>query len=226
MTRHFSTLSLAALSTALVFASPAQAQGKADRAHAAIAAAQAKIDAANKIDATGEVPRLQAEAAAMLRKAKEEVENGQKDEAIADANRAAMLADTAMGETQRAKALDQRAAASNANRATASAQADAAVANERAAAAERAATASAMDAERARNAPPPAPPVVFVTPPAPVTPPTTTMTVSTETAERPAPVAATRHVVRKRIVRHTVVRKSAPRTVVAKTTTTVKTEQN
>jgi hypothetical protein len=225
MTPTYTKISFAALATALAFASPAHAQGKADRAHAAIAAAQAKIDAANKIGATGEVPRLQAEAAAMLRKAREEVESGKKDEAIADANRAAQLADTALGETQHAKAVDQRAAMTDANRTAASAQADAAAANERAAAAERAATASAMEAERARNTPAPAP-VVFVTPPAPVAAPTTTTTVSTETAERPAVVVATKHVVRKRVVHHVAHRKPAPRAIVAKTTTTVKTEAN
>lgn len=90
--------------TALMFAgSPVFAQGKADRARAAIAEAHGKIDAANKVGVAGDAPRLQAEAQAALRTAEEELARGKKDEAIADALHASELADTALGAAQQAR---------------------------------------------------------------------------------------------------------------------------
>ena len=148
MMRHYKMMLNATIATAMMLgaASPGVARGKMDRAREAVAAARAKVDAAAKIGATGEVPRLQAEAAAALRTAEEDVASSRKDEAIAQANRASQLADTAIGISERnrnaaanvntAVAVDaqQQAAAANAQAQAATAQAD--DANARAAAAE------------------------------------------------------------------------------------------
>jgi nitric oxide reductase activation protein len=135
--RRIAASSLISLSIALSGASPAFAGGKNEQATAAIAAAEAKIDAANKVGASGEVPHLQARAGAALRAAKNDLNHGEKDQAILDANRAAELADQAIGESQKAQAgkaaIQQGAAAEAAE--------EAAAANARADAAQRAATA-------------------------------------------------------------------------------------
>ena len=70
----------------------------------AVAEAQAKVDAAVKVDATTATPKLMADAQAQLRIAQEDLAGDHKEQAIADAVRASQLADRALGETQRIKA--------------------------------------------------------------------------------------------------------------------------
>jgi hypothetical protein len=194
---------------ALFAASPALGQGKKDRAREAVAAAQAKVDAAGKVGAAGEVPRLLAQAQAALRTAQEDLAGDHKEQAIADANHASMLADQALGEAQRAKLARARDDKQAADAAAADAARSAADANARAAAAE-------ADANAARNAPPPAPVVIAAPPP----PAPTSTTVTTETVA-PATKVVTRAAPRKRVVtRRHVVRKAAPATVKTKTTVT------
>jgi hypothetical protein len=204
---RFSLILACVSGAALIAAPPALGQGKKDRAREAVAAAQAKVDAAGKVGAAGEVPRLLARAQAALRTAQEDLARDKKTDAIADANQASMLADQALGEAQRAKLDRARDDKQAADAAAADAARSAADANARAAAAE-------ADANAARNAPPPAPVVIAAPPPAP-----TSTTVTTETVA-PAKVVA-RTVPRKRVVtRRHVVRKVAPATVKTKTTVT------
>ena len=205
------------LSLMVVTAPVAMAQGKADRARSAIAAAQAKIDASAQVGAGNAVPAEQARANEALAQAKEMLASGHKDEAIAAANRASALADTALGRTQQthaavnaartdaaAAAVDsarQDAAASQAQ--AAQAQAQAADANARADAAQQQAAVASADAAAARAAPPPAPAVTAVT---------------TETTKSTNVTPAKRHVVRR------VVTTPAKATTTEKTTTTVSTD--
>jgi hypothetical protein len=212
---HFA---LGAALAALLAAGPAIA-GKGDRARAAIAEASGKIDAANKIGASGDAPRLQAEAAASLRAAREDLARGHKEQAFDEANHASELADTAIGQAQRNRSEAEAAGRAHAENAAAAARQQAAAANARADSAEQAANAAAAAADAARNAPAPAPVVVAM--PAPQPPPQTT-TVTTEHASTTA-VAATP--ARRRVVRRVVHRpvRHATRTVVHRTTTTVST---
>jgi hypothetical protein len=213
MLRFVLTLSTAALSTALLFSSPALAAGKADRARAAIAEATGKVDAAAKVGTGGDAPRLNAEASAMLRQAKQNLASGHKEEAFDDANRASQLADTAIGVSQRARTEGEKTQRANAEASAAVAQQDAAAANARADAAQQAAAASAADAAAARATPP-----VVIAAPAPA-PASTTIT----TAETVTTPAAVRQATAKRTVKRRVVRHTAPRTkavVTRKTTTT------
>ena len=218
----YKTMLNAAVASALLFGAtgPVMARGKMDRAREAVAAARAKVEVAAKLGASGEVPRLQAEAAAALRTAEEDVASSRKDEAIAQANRASQLADTAIGISERnrnananvnaAVAVDaqQQAASANAQAQAATAQAD--DANARAAAAEQAARAAQADAAAARAAPAP------------------TTVVTTETTKTAA-VPATRTVVKAkpRVVKKTVSRTTPVRAATTeKTTTTVTTAPN
>ncbi|MDB5715364.1 MAG: hypothetical protein JWO15_2761 [Sphingomonadales bacterium] len=201
----------AAISAFLMLANPAYAEGKADRARAAIAEASGKIDAANKLGANGEVPRLQAEAQAALRSARENLASGHKEEAIADANHASTTADLAIGEAQKNRMNAERAQRSNAEATAAVAQQDAAAANARADAAQQSAASAAADAAAARAAPP----VILAAPAAPTT------TVTTETVKHvatPARKAAP--------VRRVVKRSTTTPAVSEKTTTTVTTSPN
>jgi hypothetical protein len=170
----------------------------ADRARTAIAAASAKVDAANKVGAIGEVPHLQAQAAAALRTAQEDLSRGDQEQAIADANHAAELADTAIGTTQKHRAEDHATAVT----AAVSAQQDAAAANARADSAQQAAAAAAADAASARAAPP-----VIVAQAAPL-PPTTTVTTETTKQATSAPKTTVRHVVHHRARSHAVTEKT------------------
>jgi hypothetical protein len=209
MQRLILTASGIALSAVLALASPAQAEGKGDRAQQAIAAASAKVDTAAKIGAIGDVPHLVAQAEAALRAAKEDVAAGHKSTAIEDANKASMLADTAIGISQKHKAEAVQDARADAAAATAAAQDSAAAANARADAAQQAAAASAADAAAARAAPP----VI-------VAPQPTTTTVSTETVKSVNTTARPKKIVR-------VVKKRPTTTHVAeRTTTTVTTTPN
>jgi hypothetical protein len=207
-----------ALGLTLAVSSPAFADGKMDRARAAVAEARGKVDAATRAGTGGVAPRTLTQAQDALRVAEDDLKATRKDKAIADAQEASRLADLALNEAQRARVDRERA-----DRAAADAQAaDAARAAEEANARARAAEA---DAAAARNAPPP-PPVIIAAPvpaPAPAPAPTRT-TVTTSTS---APAAATRVVVRRaparRVVKRRVVHKAAPARPAVKTKTTVTT---
>lgn len=67
--------------------------GLADDARKAIAAAKAKIEAGDKIGASGEAGGVQVQARAALERAEAEFGKGDKNEAIADARHAGDLAD-------------------------------------------------------------------------------------------------------------------------------------
>ena len=206
-------------------ASPAFAQSSTDRARMAITEAHAKIDAAQKVGAVGEAPRLLAQAQASLRTAEEDLARSHEKEAIDDAHQASQFADEALGVAERNKTdaavaerdarvnAEQTAAAESARSASAetaasAAQESAADANARAEAAQQAASASAAEAAAARATPPPQP--------------TTTVTVERETAAAVTPAAAP-------VTKRKVVRRTASRTVrhvpaaSAKTKTTITT---
>jgi hypothetical protein len=212
---RFPTILACATSMALVMSGPALAQGKKDRAREAVASAQAKVDAAAKVGAGGETPRLLARAQEMLRIAQEDLASDRKDKAIADANSASTFADQAIGEAERFKAERARADKAAADAATMDAQ--------RTAADERArADRAAADANALRNAPPP-PPVIITTPAPPPPPAPTSTTVTTETtAPAPAPVRVVK-VAPKKVVTRRVVRKAPATPAKVKTTTTVTT---
>jgi hypothetical protein len=202
--KRFATPSLVAFAAALTFATPALAGDKNERATAAIAAAQAKIDAANKIGAAQATPRVAAEATAELSRAKDAQNGGHKDEAISLALHAGELADHAFNTADQVKTQDAQAATAQAAASADAAQQAAADANARAAAAEAAA------------ATPPAPVIIQQAPPAP-----TTVTTETTAAAAPAPA----RVVTKKVVKKPVHRASTtttrPAAVAVKTTTTV-----
>ena len=204
MNRFILTTSGAALAALMVLSGPASA-GKEDRAKQAIAAASAKVDAANKVGASGEVPGLQAEAAHNLATAKELLAAGHKSDAIAAANRAIALADTAIGKTQQ----NQNAQVGAVADAAVSAQQDAAAANARAAAAEQAAAAASADAAAARAAPP------VIVAPAPAT-----TTVQTETVRSSSVAVAPK---KKVVVKQSTRKPTGRAAVTEKTTTTVTT---
>lgn len=192
----------------LMSAAPALAEGKGDRAQLAIAQAQAKIDTADTVGAAGDVPGIVAHAKATLATAQEEAKSGHKERAISDANSAAGLADTAIGEAQKSKDAAAAAQTSDAQAVAASAQQDAAAANARADAAQASARDAAAQAEALRNAPPP--------PPA-APPPTQTVVVEKEVVHTPAP---SRVVHRRRVVHHVVHHAAPAATVTEKTTVT------
>jgi hypothetical protein len=194
---------------ALLLPTASLAEGKTSQARRAIAAAQAKIDASNIVGASGDAPRLHAQAVAALHVAQDELAHSAKDEAIRDANRASELADMALTASQRERSEAQAAA-------TAQAQHDAAEANARAAAAQAAAAEAQADAAAARSSPP----VVIQTPPTPPTPaPQTQTTVTTTHTDQVGTASSTK--VKQRVVHH---RRHLPLAHVTKTTTTVKTQ--
>ncbi|EQA99811.1 MASP [Sphingobium quisquiliarum P25] len=199
----FTIRTLAAASALFLTAGPALA-GDEERALAAIAQAQGKIDAAAKLKASEIDPAVLAKAQASLRLAQERLESGKEQDAIKAAIEAQQFADTAIGQSQARVETDAQVQASTA----AAAQQDAAAANARADAAERAAAAAAADARAARAA--------AVAPPEPAATTVTTETVKTAPATTTRKTtSATRKAVRKTT--------SAPAraTVVEKTTTTV-----
>ena len=196
-----------AAASALALASPAMA-GKHDRAEQAIAEAQGKIDAANKVGASGAAPHTAANAEASLKIAREALKSGHKEDAIRDAIHASQLADVALGEAQRGQAQANAAQAD----ATAAAQQQAANANARADAAQQtadsaqqSAAAAQADAAAARATPP----VIVAAAPTPA-PATTVTTETTKTV--PVRVAtakpATHKVVRRTVVAHPVARQT------------------
>jgi SWI/SNF-related matrix-associated actin-dependent regulator 1 of chromatin subfamily A len=223
----------AALSALLIVStSPAFAQSREDRARVAIAEAHAKIDAANKTGASGEVPTLVARAEAALRSAEEQFHRDHNATAIEDAHQASMLADQALGIAEKNKSADaqverdqrasaeaaasaaqanaesERAQRENAEAATVAAQATAADATARAASAEQSAAASASDAAAARAAA-----VAAQTQPS-VTEVTTTTT---------APTTRSYSVKKKTTVRRTTAKKPAVKASTSATTTTTTT---
>jgi hypothetical protein len=156
---------LASSAMALAVTTPAHAD-KTDRAHEAIAAAEAKIHTAETLGASTEAPGQTAEARAALAIAREDLKAGHKSASISSAIRASALAETAIGELQRSKddavasanasaregvaaAQDQAAAAQDQ---AITARQQAAEANARADAAQQSAATSAADAAAARNA--------------------------------------------------------------------------
>ncbi|MEO0031747.1 MAG: hypothetical protein RIS94_1505 [Pseudomonadota bacterium] len=200
-------VSLATVSALALSLPTAAYAGKADRARQAIAAAQAKIDAATTTGAGVEVPHQLAEAKAALAHAQENLASHHKPEAIDDAIHTQALADAALGEVQKRKeasAMMQQQAA----------QEQAAQANARADAAQQSAQVSAQQAADARNA------AATAALQAQSQPAAVETTVTTQAA---APAARTAHrtTVRKRVVRHAT--RVAPATAAVSTTTTVST---
>ena len=198
-------------STALVMPTAASAEGKTDKARKAIAAAQAKIDAANIVGAAGDAPRLHAQAVTRLHLAQDELAHHAKDAAIRDATRASELADQALSVSQRERTNAQQAT-------TAEAQRQAAEANARASNAQAAAAAAQADAAAARSAPP----IIIQTPapaPAPVTGATETTVTTTSTDQAASP--ATTKLVKRRVVH---ARVTARRPAAHTSTTTVTTK--
>lgn len=195
----------------IVSASPAWADGKADRARQAVAEARAKVDAMSKLTAGGEFPRLQAEAQATLRTAEEDLAGMSKDKAIADANRASQLADTAIGLAQRNQAEAAQQSQVSAQAAV-QAQQDAADANARAEAAQQAAAQAQAEATAAKNQPP-------VVVPVPVQA-QTTVTTETTRAATPAPRKVVHRVVKKAPAKRTTVSVKPRVTETTRTTVT------
>jgi hypothetical protein len=163
---------LASSAVILAVATAAHAESKNDRAHEAVAAADAKIHTAESLGAGVETPASTAAAREALAMAREDLASGHTSESIADAIHASALADTVIGEAQRHKndalaaaraaqqesataAQDQEAAARDqvtaAQQEAASAREEAAQANSRADAAQQAAASSAADAAEARG---------------------------------------------------------------------------
>lgn len=160
--------------SALFVAAPAAFAGDEERALAAIAQAQGKIDAALRIKGGGASPEVIAKAQASLRLAKEEYQSGKEQKAIQSAVEAQQFADTAIGESN--QSADQTTQAQNAT--VAAAQQDAANANARADAAETKAAAATSVAAHAAAMP-------------------ATTTVTTETVKSaPATRSGTKKVVR------------------------------
>jgi hypothetical protein len=149
---------LLAASAMALTVSPAHA-GKADRARQAIAAAEAKIHTADGMGTGANTPVETARAHEALANAKEQLERGDKSEAIETAIHASAMADTAIGVLQHDK--DQQIADANAARQSdvtvaqqqaADAQQQAVQANARADMAQQQAASSAAEASAARSA--------------------------------------------------------------------------
>lgn len=200
MKRFIHASSAIALGAMLLITTPAMAEGKADKARAAIAEASGKIDAAIKVGTDGDALAIQSQAQEALVLARKELADGHKDEAIIDAQHASKLADTAIAEVARARAANASAQRSQSDAMTSGAMQSAANANARAA----------------------QPAVVMIAPPA-----TTTATVSTETTRSSSvtPARASTPARKHRIVH----RKRSARTqhtVVKRTTTTTTSQPN
>jgi len=156
LTRASNLRTAAVLTSALALAlgTAVHAEGKKDRAQEAIAAADAKIQAAQTAGAGSATPDKIAHAREILADAREELRTGHKEAAIADANHAGALAEGSIGQTQQqvvasaANAVGQ--ARSEAADARDQAASQVAEANERAASADRAAAASAQQAQAAQ----------------------------------------------------------------------------
>jgi hypothetical protein len=148
---------LLAASAISLTASPALA-GKADRARQAIAAAEAKIHAADMMGAGRAMPHEAADARAALAHAREDLSAGHKEDSINEAIHAQRLADTALGLMQHRQDAAMAAEREAHSEDVAAAQDQAAAAREQAAdasaraeAAQQQAANSAADANAARN---------------------------------------------------------------------------
>lgn len=196
---NFSIRAFAAASALFLTAGPALA-GDEERALAAIAQAQGKIDAAAKLKTGDTNPAIMAKAQAALRLAQEELKSGKEQAAIRSAVEAQQYADTAIGQSQARVEANASVQASSVS----AAQQDAAAANARAESAEQAAKSAALDAQAVRAA--------AVSVPA-------NTTVTTETVKTAAPGTVRKVApVKRKIVR----KKASPtRAVVERTTTTV-----
>ncbi len=197
-----------ALATLLALATTPAMAGKEDRAKRAIAEAQGKVDAAEKAGTGADAPGLIAEANAALRAAREDIAADHKTAAIQAASQASLLADRAIGVSNRNRVDAEAAARADAAAATVAAQNNASIsaqsaqdANIRAAAAEQSAAVAKAQVEVLRSAPPPVAAVV-----------TTTETTRTASAARPA--------TKKKIVRRTIPARPATRAATTQKTTT------
>ena len=197
---------------ALVLGTSVHAEDKKDRAQEAIAAAEAKIQAAQTAGAGSATPDQVARAREVLADAREELHQGHKTAAIADANHAAALAESSIGETQRQVTASASDAVQQAQAVAADARQQAADANARAASADQAAAASAQQAQAAQAS---AAISAEAATAASAGPPTQVQTTVT-TEEHSASTAPAPHKVTHRVVHH---RKAG--THVSKTTTTV-----
>ena len=149
---------VATLALVLAFGSPVQAAGKADRARAAIATAEGKIQAGDAAGVSTVLPARQAEARHALNTAKEDLGAGRKEDAVANANRASAIAEAALGEAknrqeadaaaQQERAQADGAAAQQAAQQEAQARADASAQAQQAQASAQLAQQQAADAER------------------------------------------------------------------------------
>lgn len=140
--------------TALALAVPAHAGGSEDRARTAIAAAEAKIETAERLGVNANMPRQAADARAALAQAQEHFKADRNSKAVEAAIKAEALADASIGQldqhNKQAAETNQAHVDAVANQAL-EAQENATVANARADAAERAAALSAAQAEAARE---------------------------------------------------------------------------
>ncbi|EQA99745.1 hypothetical protein L286_19095, partial [Sphingobium sp. HDIP04] len=109
----FSMRAFAAASALFLASTPAMA-GDEERALAAIAQAQGKIDAAGKLKAGDFDPAVLAKAQASLRLAQEQLKSGKEQAAIRAAVEAQQFADTAIGESRLRAEADARMQASTA----------------------------------------------------------------------------------------------------------------
>lgn len=128
---HSTMRGILAASALFVAVTPALA-GDEERALAAIAQAQGKIDAALRMKNGSAAPEVIAKAQASLRLAKEQYESGKEQKAIESAVEAQQYADTAIGEKNESSEISAQTQADT----VAIAQQDAANANARADAAE------------------------------------------------------------------------------------------
>ena len=215
MNRYFIAAPGIAVSALLMISPTMVSASKEDRARAAIQEATGKIDAANKIGVGATSPQLAAQAEASLRTAREDLARGHKTQAIADANHASQLADTAIGEAQRSRVA---AEAAQRQEVMAAAQHETDAANARTDVALQSAAIANADAANARATPAP---IVMM---APMAAPTTTVTTETVKATSSVPATVVKRKVVRRAVRRTPVH--ATSAVTEKTTTTVTTRPN
>jgi hypothetical protein len=204
------------MTLALGLATAAHAEDKKDRAQEAIAAADAKIQAAQTAGAGTATPGQVARAREILANAREELHQGHKTAAIEDANHAAALAEASIGETQQQVKADASDAVQQARAEAADAHDQVADANARAASADQAAATAAEQARSAQASAAIAQEAATAAAAAPPTPAPAQVTVTTtdRTATTAAPARAKK-------VTHRVVHRTTGTARVHTTTTTV-----
>src|SRR6185312_4344614 len=186
---------------ALALATAAHAEGQKDRAQEAIAAADAKIQAAQTVASGTATPAQVAHAREILANAREELHQGHKTAAIEDANHAAALAENSIGETQQQVKANASAAVQQARAEAADAHDQVADANARAASANDAAAAAADQARSAQASAAIAQEAATAAAAAPPTPVQTTVTTTDRTTTAAAPAHARK--VTHKVVHHT-----------------------